>query len=124
MPRSSQYFYQFCPDNVNQALVKVMGPSTITVQGYLQGATTSPANALATFPLSISSKQPDFVVGVSIKAKDPIDAYFKGEVEVSFWENGREGRGKVMICVCVLQCSSFLFSLPSSSPSGRRLPQS
>jgi len=83
VPRSSQYFYQFCPDAVSQALVKVMGPSTITVQGYLQGATTAPANTLATFPLSISAKQPEFVVGVSIKAKDPIDAYFKGEVEVS-----------------------------------------
>lgn len=124
VPRASQYFYQFCPDDVSQALVKAMGPSTITVQGYLQGATTAPANSLATFPLSISSKQPEFVVGISIKAKDPIDAYFKGEVEVSLFvlgggetiggeEGGRREGDDFSVCVCVYVA---VFFLPFSPP--------
>jgi len=101
IPRSSQYFYQFCPNDVNEALVKVMGPSTTTVHAYLQDGRTAPANALATLPLSISNKQPEFVVGVSIKAKDPVDAYFKGEVEVSTEKDRTSVSVPVMsTCVC------------------------
>jgi hypothetical protein len=50
-------------------LVKVVAPSTTTAHAAKQKPGTAPANTLLSYPVKVSTQDPVFVVGVSVKGE-------------------------------------------------------
>lgn len=61
------YIHNFIYAPKQTVLVKVMAPSTTSVHAAAQKPGTAPANTLLSYPVKISSQEPVFVVGVSVK---------------------------------------------------------